>query len=374
MARPEFPSAPLLKPRHRLFAEQYLIDLSGKAAALRAGFAPQNPSRRAVLLLRRPAIRAAIGAAMAARAARTGITAERVLAEYAAIAFADPRRFADWEKGEIRFRSAGQLAPADTRAIAELVDERRFGAARRQAKPGAAGPHLRRVKLFDKLAALRSLARILGHADRARFRAPAPLPLPRLGKRRVRPQFTARQKRFAAEYVKDFAGTAAAIRAGYAAGGARTTATALLSHPHVVALIEAQIAAQRTSIRAAADRVLAEYARLAFADMARIADWDRSGFRLKPQRRLAAEDSAAIQFYGAAFDVWGPSGPGTRLRLYDKVAALDALARHLGLLDRRMPGEGAERKPNERRTRAILRARLDHDRLGWDRSGDPSEP
>lgn len=343
-----------LNPRPRLFIEHYLIDLDGQAAAIRAGYTPSNASSRAARLLRRADVKAAIGAAMAARAARTEITAARVLEEYAAIAFADWRRFADWGPQGVRFFGTDRLAPEDTRLIAELVEG---GPSRRR---GDTQAHVRRVKLFDKFAALRSLSRILGNANTARFRdpaAPAPWPQrtpppPGAVKKSTRPQFTARERRFAAEYVKDFAGTAAAIRAGYAPGGARTRATALLRHPRVAAAIAASVEAQRAPVRAEADRVLAEYARIAFADIGRIAQWSAKRLRLKPQRRVTPADTAAIEAVGAS------PGARLRLRLHDKVYALDALAQHLGLLDPRMPGRPAWRSGAERRTSAALRQRL----------------
>lgn len=85
-----------LVPRQRLFADQYLIDLNGKEAAIRAGYGAKDAASRAAKLLRRAEIKAAIRAAMDARAVRTGIAADRVLDEYAAIAFANMRDFADW--------------------------------------------------------------------------------------------------------------------------------------------------------------------------------------------------------------------------------------------------------------------------------------
>lgn len=359
MAPVPLPKRPL-NPRQRLFIEHYLIDLDGQAAAIRAGYAPSNAQVRAARLLRRADVKAAIGAAMAARAARTDITAARVLEEYAAIAFADPRRFADWGPEGARFYGSAQLAPEDTPLIAEVIEREPRPRRGDKKSRGDTQGYLRRVKLFDKFAALRSLLRILGNADAARFRDPAaPAPWPQrtpppagATKKRTRPQFTPRERRFAEEYVKDFAGTAAAIRAGYAPGGARCRATALLRHPYVAAAIEASVEAQRAPVRAQADRVLAEYARIAFADIGRIAAWSAKRLRLKPQDRVTADDSAAIATVGAM------PGARLRLRLHDKVYALDALAQHLGLLDPRMPGRPDWLSGAERRTSAALRARL----------------
>lgn len=358
-----------LNPRQRLFIEHYLIDLDGRAAAIRAGYVAEAATVRAAKLLRRTDVRAAIGAAMAARAARTGITAERVLEEYAAIAFADWRRFADWGPKGVRFFGTDRLAPEDTRLVAELIEG---GPSPQRADRKARGDtevHLRRVKLFDKFAALRSLSRILGNADTARFAASrsdlAPRPSPPLSPppiaRGPAPAacLSDRQRRFAEEFVRDSNASAAAIRAGYAPRSAPFLATKLRRYPGVAALIEAGVEARRAPVRAEADRVLAEYARIAFADIGRIARWSApfgksSGrVRLKDKHRLAPDDTAAIETVATT-----STSVRLRLRLHDKVYALDALARHLGLLDPRMPGRPEWQSWAERRTGAVLRARL----------------
>jgi phage terminase small subunit len=349
-----------LNPRQRLFVEHYLIDLNGKEAAIRAGYAPEGAAVRAAKLLRRPSVRGAVAAAMAARAARSatffagGITAERVIAEYEAIAFADIRHFAVWGPKGMRFASSRRLSPAETRLVGEIAE-------------GANG--VRRVRLFDKQAALNSLARILANAGRARFR----LPETNNGANAAtdhalsdlslsdRP-LSERQRRFADEFLKDFDASAAARRAGYALKSAPFLATKLRRYPGVAARIAAGIEARRVPIRAEADRVLAEYARIAFADIGRIADWDNKALRLKPKRRVAVGDSAAIATLGSFGSGSGAPGARLRLQLHDKVYALDMLAQHLGLLDPRMPGRALTRKWPAQRTSAALRQRLGHAR------------
>ena len=86
---------------------------------------------------------------VAARAARLGITPERVLEEYARIAFADLRHFIEWgADGRLVVKDSGKLTPAESAAVAEIV-------------AGAAGGGTR-VKLYDKKAALDAIARHLG--------------------------------------------------------------------------------------------------------------------------------------------------------------------------------------------------------------------
>jgi phage terminase small subunit len=335
-----------LNPRQVLFVEEYLIDLNGKEAAIRAGYTPEAAAVRASKLLRRPAVRQAVATAMAARCERSGaffaggITAERVLAEYGRIAFSDWRRFAAWGRDRVDFAASCALSEDDRAAVAGIVE---------------ATGRVKRVTLFDKQAALNSLSRIFAHADSARFRitgvidppprteppaVPAPHPL------------SDRQRRFADEFLKDLDAGAAATRAGYAPGSAPYRATKLRGYPGVAALIDAGMAEKQRMIRITADRVLAEYARIAFADIGDLADWTNQRLRLKPTRQIAHASSAAVAFIGPA------RGATLQIRLHDKVYALDMLARHLGLLDAHMPGGALKQRWPVERTSAALRQRL----------------
>jgi len=76
------------------------------------------------------------------------------------------------------------------------------------------------------------------------------------------------------------------------------------------------------------ERVLQEYAHIAFADLRRVIERDNGGYKLRPLDALRDDDSAAIaEFVGAG-------GNRFRIKLYDKKAALDAIARHLGMFVR----------------------------------------
>jgi phage terminase small subunit len=85
-----------------------------------------------------------------ARAARLGITPERVLREYARIAFSNIRQVVDWddEKG-IKVKPSTGLDPEVVAAIAEIV-------------ASASSQKIYRVKLHDKKPVLDSIARYLG--------------------------------------------------------------------------------------------------------------------------------------------------------------------------------------------------------------------
>ena len=154
-----------LTPRRRRFVDEYLIDLDARSAARRAGFAPRTKSY-ATRLMRDPDIARAIGDAMAARARRTGITRERVLEEYARIAFADMRELADWGPRRGAIMDAGLLSDEAAAAIAMVRESQRTADAGKL-----------RIKTFDKMKALEALARLLDpHGNADDRQAPSPLP------------------------------------------------------------------------------------------------------------------------------------------------------------------------------------------------------
>jgi phage terminase small subunit len=140
------PTSAALREKHRLFLTHYLVDLNATQAALRAGYKPSY-AESAHKLLRRPDIAAALEEALAERRKQTLITADRVLEEYARIAFADLRRVASWGPGGVKLREDANLSEADVAAIAEVTQ--------------SSGTRTR-VKLHDKRAALDSIARHLG--------------------------------------------------------------------------------------------------------------------------------------------------------------------------------------------------------------------
>lgn len=74
-----------------LFVVEYLKDLNGRQAAIRAGYSPDSARFQASDLLARADVQAKLETAMQQRAARVGIEADDVLARLRDVAFADPR-------------------------------------------------------------------------------------------------------------------------------------------------------------------------------------------------------------------------------------------------------------------------------------------
>lgn len=141
-----------LTPKQQRFVEEYLVDLNGTQAAIRAGYSPKGASVQACRLLALAKVQAAIQAGREALSRRTEITADAVLKELAKIGFADIRNI---------FREDGSLmAPTD------MPDEIACAVASVEVVTVSKGEgmveHVAKVKLADKRAALVDLGKHLG--------------------------------------------------------------------------------------------------------------------------------------------------------------------------------------------------------------------
>ena len=88
-----------LTPKEQEFVDQYLIDLNGTQAAIRAKYSARTARQIATQLLSKLHIQLAITEARKAQQERTQITADRVVMELGMIAFADARELAEVKTG-----------------------------------------------------------------------------------------------------------------------------------------------------------------------------------------------------------------------------------------------------------------------------------
>lgn len=82
-----------MTPKQKRFCREYVIDFNGTQAAIRAGYSEHSAFVIASQLLRLLKVQKAVAELTAKQAAKQEITAERVLAELARLAFHDPRKF-----------------------------------------------------------------------------------------------------------------------------------------------------------------------------------------------------------------------------------------------------------------------------------------
>jgi phage terminase small subunit len=142
----------MLTPKQARFVEEYIVDLNGRQAAIRAAYSPKTAEVQASRLLRNAKVQQALKTAMRAQSRRTEITADSVVAEYAKVAFANVRDFLPKEGETIDLSRLDQdrTAAVEELSIDEVVDS--AGVLHRRT----------RLKLHDKQAALTNLARHLG--------------------------------------------------------------------------------------------------------------------------------------------------------------------------------------------------------------------
>ena len=145
-----------MRERHRRFVLEYIIDLNGAAAARRAGYATGKAGARAHELLHRADVQAAIRDELKAREARTRVTGDRVILEYARIGFIDPSRLLRWGPEGVELLESDQVDEND-RAAVKLVSV-----------GGRKGARAQRFELYDKLEALDALGRFTGVLTRGK--------------------------------------------------------------------------------------------------------------------------------------------------------------------------------------------------------------
>lgn len=136
-----------LTKKQKLFIDEYLIDLNATQAAIRAGYSVESARDIGCENLTKPNIQQVIAERMAERSRRTGVNADRVVAELAKIAFVNAEDVIDAETATIKPNAARE----DTAAI-QSVKVKTFG------EDGLE----REIKMADKLKALELLGRHLG--------------------------------------------------------------------------------------------------------------------------------------------------------------------------------------------------------------------
>ncbi|MEJ2626916.1 MAG: terminase small subunit [Pseudolabrys sp.] len=156
-------------------------------------------------------------------------------------------------------------------------------------------------------------------------------------------ELTPRERRFVEEYLIDLNGTEAAIRAGL--GKTRKSSTEIASRMKrkaTVAAAIAQLLGERGNVTSS--RVVEELARVAFAKMADIATVERGTVVISDTSELTEDQQAAI---AEISETVGEGGRTIKVKLHDKLSALDKLAKVLALYRDRLEVSGPNGKPIE---------------------------
>lgn len=182
--------------------------------------------------------------------------------------------------------------------------------------------------------------------QRTRARSPAPRKAsaeldrteqPSQGKQMESSALNGRRQRFVDEYMLDQNATQAAVRAGYSERSAKVTGSRLLTDANVVAAIAARRAALAEKARITQERVLDEYAAIAFGSLRDVVQWGPEGVTIIPSKELPRDVAAAVQSVEMT-QIEIPTKDGgpivkrkIKVKQHDKLSALDGITRMLGL-------------------------------------------
>lgn len=149
-----------LNPKQQRFVDEYLKDFNGKQAAIRAGYSPKTAEVQGSRLLSTAKVRVEVEKRRNAISEKAGVTVERILQEYARLAFLDPAQAFDKE---------GRLIPVcdmpeDVRRAVGGLDVVEMAGGMQVDGDGAQHVPMftKKLKFWDKKGALDSLAKIKG--------------------------------------------------------------------------------------------------------------------------------------------------------------------------------------------------------------------
>jgi len=166
---------------------------------------------------------------------------------------------------------------------------------------------------------------------------------------------TAKQKCFVQEYLVDLNATQAAIRAGYSEKTAYSAGQRLLKNVEVQKAITKAKAKRSNRTEITADRVLQELARIGFADIRKAVAWGRSPLdteadeaqpnglgifpvELMPSSQMDDDTAAAVSEVSL-------TAQGVKIKLHDKLSALEKIGKHLGMFPNKVEHTGKDGGP-----------------------------
>ncbi|OPY60778.1 MAG: Terminase small subunit [Syntrophorhabdaceae bacterium PtaU1.Bin034] len=159
---------------------------------------------------------------------------------------------------------------------------------------------------------------------------------------KARAKLTKRQHLFVLEYLVDYNGTRAAIRAGYSPKTAEQLAYQLLQIPSVKEALDAEVQKRLEKIGVTADRVLTELARIGMHDIRKLYNEDGT---LKAPHEWDNDTAAAVAGIEVFEEFEGKGknrkkiGDTRKVKVFDKKGALELLGKHLKLFSDKVEHE-----------------------------------
>ena len=153
-----------LTPRQRAFVEAYASMPNAKTAAITAGYSERSARQIGSRLLTRVDIKSAIRARTTTALEKLEVSDEMTLQELAVIAFSNIQDFVEWDKdGDLVVKPSAEI-PRHLAAAIESIDEQVFKSENKDGTRQYTRVK-RKIKLYNKLDALKTLSEYLGITD-----------------------------------------------------------------------------------------------------------------------------------------------------------------------------------------------------------------
>lgn len=145
----------MMTPKKERFCKEYVIDLNGTQAAIRAGYSTKTAKEQAARLLTNVNVQARVKELQGAIGKRLDITAEKVVQEFAKIGFSNIQDYIEVGNEVMDLKTIEPEKAAAVESITTSVTEFGSGA--------SAGTKTKRTfKLHSKVSALENLGKHLG--------------------------------------------------------------------------------------------------------------------------------------------------------------------------------------------------------------------
>lgn len=160
---------------------------------------------------------------------------------------------------------------------------------------------------------------------------------------------TEKQIRFCEEYLIDLNATQAATRAGYSEKTAYSIGQENLKKPEIQQYIQSKQKKLQNKLEITQEKVLQEYAKVAFFDIREIYNDDNS---LKSVKDIDENSAAAIAGIEVTEETAYEDGQKKnigwtkKVKIQNKIAALEGLGRHLGLFNDKLKLDASEELMN----------------------------
>lgn len=161
-----------------------------------------------------------------------------------------------------------------------------------------------------------------------------------------------RQARFVEEYLIDLNATQAAIRSGYSLKTAYSIGQRLLKDVEIQKAIQAAQMSLSSRAEISQEMVLAELAKIGFADIRKVAKWGPSlgvveyeGEPVQTNGVFLVDSDDLDDDTAAAVSEISQTAQGIKIKLHDKRAALVDIGRHLGMFNDKLQIQGDKDNP-----------------------------